>query len=239
MWRNFALVLVLLNLAAFAFAWLKPMPEPAKPRAVDPDIAPLVLLEERSEAELRAAGRAVRAEQGAPPRPDALLPNEIARVEPQLAAPRKQCVRVGPFEKQSDANAWLSGLTVALENSSVRAEEEMIASGFWVYLPQVDSREAALALSRRLSSAGVRDFYVVTTGESANSISLGVFRDAINADKRVAQVQALGFTPRRVERGEPKIKHFAFAEFAATQRDAVQRTVSPAQRMEVSACRSG
>jgi hypothetical protein len=237
MWRSFAVVLLLLNLAAFAFAWFKPMPEPVKPRAVDPDVAPLVLLEERSEADMRAAGRAVRAEQGAAPRPDALVPNEIASVEPP--APRKQCVRVGPFDKQSDANAWLSGLTVALDKSSVRAEEEMIASGFWVYLPETDSREAALALSRRLSSAGVRDFYVVTTGESANSISLGVFRDAINADKRVAQVQALGFTPRRVERGEPKIKHFAFAEFAATQRDAVQRAISPAQRMEASACSSG
>lgn len=231
------MVLLLLNLAAFGWMQWKPLPVLEKPRATDPAIPPLVLLDERTPAQLRQAGDQVARDLGPAVTPDRLLQDDVAETSGRAPVANSMCAKIGPFEKQSDASAWLSGLTVALSKSSVESAQDMVTSGFWVYLAQATDREAALVLSRRLSAAGVRDFYVVTSGENENSISLGVFRDAINADRRVAQVQALGFYPKRLERGEPKVRYFAFTEFSGDSQRAIRSSLAGTQRFDRVDCR--
>src|SRR5436190_1365258 len=60
----------------------------------------------------------------------------------------------------------------------------------------------AQALARQLSERGVRDYYVVTAGDQPNTISLGLFHDQANADKRRDEVAKLGFAPQVVARTE-------------------------------------
>jgi hypothetical protein len=40
----------------------------------------------------------------------------------------------------------------------------------------------------------VRDYYVVTAGDQENTVSLGLFRDLANAEKRRDELSAQGFT---------------------------------------------
>ncbi len=42
----------------------------------------------------------------------------------------------------------------------------------------------------------MRDYYVVTAGDQQNTISLGLFRDQGNAERRRAEIAALGFVPK-------------------------------------------
>jgi hypothetical protein len=48
----------------------------------------------------------------------------------------------------------------------------------------------------------VRDYYVVTAGDQQNTISLGLFRDQGNAERRRAEIAALGFDPQSIARTE-------------------------------------
>ncbi|MHB8680010.1 MAG: SPOR domain-containing protein, partial [Rudaea sp.] len=74
--------------------------------------------------------------------------------------------------------------------------------GFWVFLSAQPSREKALSLARALSSKGVRDYYVVTAGDQQNTISLGLFHEQVNAQKRLNEIAALGFAPQLIARTE-------------------------------------
>ena len=48
----------------------------------------------------------------------------------------------------------------------------------------------------------MRDYYVIPAGEQQNMISLGLFRDQGNAERRRAELVALGFEPKIATRSE-------------------------------------
>jgi cell division protein FtsN len=200
-WRTFAILLFALNLAAFAFAWFNPLPAPALASATDASISPLVLLSERDEAQMRATANINS--------PAAVSAAELSATATPMITPQAQyCERIGAFTQESDAasmRARLGSLTSAAE---VKAVEELQLRGYWVYLPQSADRESALKRARQLSAAGIKDYYVVTEGNNENTISLGMFRDAVNADKRIAQLIALGFDAKRIERGDKERRYW-------------------------------
>jgi hypothetical protein len=96
----------------------------------------------------------------------------------------------------------LNALTPYVSRIQYREAHATETRGYWVYLPATSSREQALAIARQLSAKGVRDYYVVTAGDQQNTISLGLFRDRGNAEKRRNEVAALGFVPDLVTRTE-------------------------------------
>src|SRR6185295_6561166 len=79
---------------------------------------------------------------------------------------------------QADMRAALNSLTPMVTRVQYREAHATETRGYWVYLPATSSREQALA------------------------IALGLFRDKGNAEKRRAEVAALGFTPELVTRTE-------------------------------------
>lgn len=222
-WRTFAVFLFALNLAAFAFAYLNPKPQPALPTATESNIAALVLLSERDEAQMRAAALSVRA-----PAPKA---DAVGASTPQSAdaAPRNSaaldsaqyCERIGPLTQADAAASLRARLGTLSAAAEVKEVAELQLRGYWVYLPKAADREAALALARQLSAGGIRDYYVVTAGENENAISLGMFHDAINADKRVNQVAALGFQPKRIERGDTETRYWVEYRAATESKRAI------------------
>jgi hypothetical protein len=227
-WRTFAVFLLALNLAAFTFAWLNPKPAPLAPSATEPNVTTLVLLSERDAEQMRAAAQASRVtpndSQAAASDSQSPASNsgatEVASVSPVIDD-AQYCERIGPMREADAAASLRARLGTLSAAAEVKEVEEMQIRGYWVYLPQSADREAALTLARQLAAGGIRDYYVVTAGANENTISLGMFQDRINADKRVQQIAALGFNPKRIERGDLEKRYWVEYRAATDSKRAV------------------
>jgi hypothetical protein len=183
--RALFLLLVTLNIAAALWLWLAPAPARSQPALADPGVALLTLLGESlaglegQEAELASA-------------PEPL----VAAIE------GGSCVEIGPFQTQSDLRQAETVLTAVGRNRGVREAVERRFRGYWVFLPASASRDRALGTARELAAAGIRDYYVVTAGDRENTISLGLFRDRANAERRQEEMHNRGYTAEMSERVE-------------------------------------
>jgi hypothetical protein len=180
--RILFLLLLAANLGVGVWLWQTSRPLPPPP-AVDPGVARLVLIAEREVRDIDAAS----AELAAAPEPDE-------------AWAERRCLAIGPFPTQSEARRALDLLTPMVERIRTREEYERQSRGFVVFLPAPSTREEALATARALKQQGVRDYYVVTAGPQQNTISLGLFSNRDNAERRVAEITQLGFRPAITER---------------------------------------
>jgi cell division septation protein DedD len=182
--RILFLLMLALNIGVGCWLYFAPHPHAHAFAATDPGVAKLVLLSERDHGSESNA-----AELASPPESAADLKNDT-------------CTSVGPFATQADMRAALNALTPLVVRIQYREAHATETRGYWVYLRAQSSREQALALARQLSTKGVRDYYVVTAGDQQNTVSLGLFRDQGNADKRRNEIAALGFTPEVTARTE-------------------------------------
>lgn len=182
--RILFLLLLALNIGVAAWLFLAPQPQARAFAPMDPGVAELTLLSERDRG-----GEASAAELASAPESAADLRNET-------------CVSIGPFPTQADMRAALNSLTPLVPRIQYRDAHTTETRGFWVFLAAQPSREKALTLARALSSKGVRDYYVVTAGDQQNTISLGLFHEQANAQKRVNEIAALGFAPQLIARTE-------------------------------------
>ena len=111
------------------------------------------------------------------------------------------CFSIGPLSSllaQERAEDRLRPFASALRSRQTRADTDR---GWWVYLT-AGNRAEAVGLTRRLAEQGVEDFYVVTSGELENTLSVGLYEDIENARSRQARIQALGFDPQLEVRRE-------------------------------------
>ncbi|MCK9537542.1 SPOR domain-containing protein [Dokdonella sp.] len=180
--RTLFVLLLALNLGGAAWLLFGQAPRVAPPPPSDPGVPRLVLLAERdgavNDAELASAPES---------------PAELAS---------DRCQTLGPFPTQADMHAAMVVLTPLTKRMRTREARITHARGYWVYLPAMANREEALATARSLSQKGVRDYYIVTAGAQENTISLGLFRDPANAERRSADIGKLGFTPKTDVRTE-------------------------------------
>ncbi len=115
----------------------------------------------------------------------------------------ESCFALGPFRSQAEVQRTFAALEPFIERSRERREVTETTDGFWVFLPAVATREEAIEQARQLAQAGVRDYYVVTGGDSENTVSLGVYGDRANADFRAETLIDQGFDARVEQRTEP------------------------------------
>ncbi|WP_300621422.1 SPOR domain-containing protein [Dokdonella sp.] len=180
-----ALFLLLLALNIGGACWLAFAQRPqATPPANDPGVPRLVLLSERD-----GAGPLQNAELAGPAETPADRAND-------------ECRTIGPFPTQADLRTAMNALTPLTKRIQFHETRTTQTRGYWVYLPAMPTREQALATARALSAKGVRDYYVVTAGDQQNTISLGLFREPANAEKRRNEITALGFKPQTNTRTE-------------------------------------
>ena len=113
------------------------------------------------------------------------------------------CYSVGPFLSLADLRQISFQVESDVRAMQLREDKRTVDLGYWVYLPALASRQAALEIARQLSQQGVQDYYVVTSGERENTISLGLFTDRMNAMVRRAEIASSGYdaqiSPRRDE----------------------------------------
>lgn len=180
------LFLLLLALNIGVAAWLVfGHPPTTSVAATDPGVPELKLLSEVSSAAGGHAGTSGGSAAGG-----------------RAAAPGDRCMALGPFDTQADARKELQHVRAHVKRARFQEQTAEETTGWWVYLPALASRESALAAARKLSAAGIHDYYVITAGDNSNTISLGLFHDPDNARRRRDHVAALGFKPQLTQRTE-------------------------------------
>lgn len=172
--RLLFLLLLALDLGAGAWLLFGRVPARALPAATDPGVTELRLLSEQ--------------------------PAKPVAHTPRVSAPTvvETCSTLGAFTTTVDMRAAMQSLAPHVARIQYREEQVSHSHGFWVYLPATADREAALEEARKLAAKGINDYYVVTAGDSQNTISLGLFDDESNARNRMAKLQQLGF-PAKVK----------------------------------------
>ena len=209
--RALFLLLVLANLAAFAWWRHVSPPDPGldpKPlaRQIEPDRLKIV-----PPAEL---AKAAPPKKPAPPAPQAAAPAPVA------SAPATACLEWGSFTL-TDAPRMEKALEpLALgERLAQRRTEE--TAGWWVFIPPLGSRQAALRKAGELKALGVEEFFVMADDSQYRwSLSLGVFRTEEGAQARLSTLRSQGVRTARIGPRElivPKIWLQVKAVDAATE----------------------
>ena len=182
--RVLFLLLLALNIGGACWIAFAPKTAAPVPAITDPGVPALVLLSER----------------------DGTASTPATVTETSTVAPTSSssdvCQSIGPFQTQSDMRSSFNSLTPLVKRIQYRNENATQSRGFWVFLAAMKTREDALGAARRLSAKGVRDYYVVTAGEQLNTISLGLFREQANAERRKAEIAGMGFEPQLIQRTE-------------------------------------
>ncbi|UGB37636.1 SPOR domain-containing protein [Frateuria soli] len=187
--RLLFVLLIALNIAVGA--WLALGQDDSHGRSVtDPGVPMLHLLSEQPASPAPAATR--------PPEPTP-LPASAASTTVALET---RCLAVGPFDTPQDLRNARTALAAPGVRMRSRQEHTTETRAWWVYLAAPGTRPQALALARRLDAAQVGDYFVMSSGDQPNAISLGLFKDPANARKRRDEVAAAGFPAQIQERTE-------------------------------------
>jgi tetratricopeptide (TPR) repeat protein len=137
-----------------------------------------------------------RVPDGAPgtvaPRP-ALQPS-AREIEVTETVPSTVCFRTATFVEAAaatDAAAWLEqrGTTVVL-----RQVRDEVVRDHWVFHGPLPSRAEAVAMVEEMRASGVEDIAIIRHGDLANGISLGIYRSTDNMERRVAALEAMGYS---------------------------------------------
>jgi cell division protein FtsN len=184
--RNFFLLILLINLLAFAYqSWIIEPAVTVEPTFMAQDVPELLVV----------------------PRPAPPVAAEtVAEPEQAIAAEDStaeyRCLRVGPFPREADADA----VRVALEKQAATVrqieKEGSVWVGYWVQTAGQGSRSAAEKARESLVKGGMPDVYILPDSDNYR-ISLGVFRLRSSADQVVNQARNMGFDSRVTERYQP------------------------------------
>ncbi|MFZ2236161.1 MAG: SPOR domain-containing protein [Dokdonella sp.] len=179
--RVIVLLLLVLNIGALAWIASTYRDAPTVTRTENANGVPsLVLLSER----------------------DAIGPIPELLKDPASAQADDVCTSIGPFSNRSAVRSAIIALTPLTRRIQFREGQLERSRGWWVFLPTFPDRNSALASAREMSERGVKDYYVITAGDQQNTVSLGLFRDRDNAEKRQRELAALGVQAEIGERTE-------------------------------------
>lgn len=179
-----------------------------------------------------AVAAAVSAE-AAPSAPDVVSPPE------ERTAVALRCVRLRSLESQAAAADVITALQQGGATVRGQGEEAGEIKRYWVMLPPGASAAAATPVLERLQRAGIKDFYLIRSGENMNAISLGVFSSKDAAQNRLQQIRELKLTPRIEEITLPAKRWWVEFDWPAAERDTVWRSLLPRSTRDVlaAACR--
>lgn len=173
------ILLLLLLLNAFYYVWHQQQ-GPLRAKEVAPAGA---YQSARKDIRLLSEADAprVRAESSAPA--DAVAPEAAV------------CLYLGSFEEESKARVVEQRLLSLDIQAEVRSVDAAAGVEYWVYLPPLASRQASLRQLRELQARRI-DSYIITQGELANGISLGIFPRNDSANSVMQRLRDVGYEPQ-------------------------------------------
>jgi cell division septation protein DedD len=104
------------------------------------------------------------------------------------------CLFLGSFEVMADASAVEQRLLSLDIQSRVQSMDAAAGVDYWVYLPPLASRQASLRQLRELQARKI-DSYIITQGDLANGISLGIFPRSDSAQSVMQRLRDAGYEP--------------------------------------------
>ncbi len=196
------LTLLLLNLLVFGLQWANMDPAPGMPVQAPPsaNVEPLVLLSEATPAQLARAPAA---------RAEAAKPATSAKPAP-AAKPGEEplCLVVGPVEAETSAQQILAAFRAAQIPARMTSKDVAHAPDYWVYLPPLPNRDAAIRRLREIQQDMRIDSFLISQGPLVNGISLGLFKNIEKAQELQRERIQQGLDARLTE-VERKIKEFS------------------------------
>ena len=119
---------------------------------------------------------------------------KVASEEVEVEAPLElSCFTLGPFKDELVVRQIRESMAEEIEGIKVRTLEESEKHRYWVYIPSLPSRKQAKDVAYKLKRSKLKDYYVVLSGNTKNSISLGHFKEPGFANRRAKKVRDLGF----------------------------------------------
>lgn len=166
----------------------------------------------------------------------------MATVTPALAEPpstasapvvaRALCLSFGPFVDATTRDAVRPRLQALSQKLVARDSRSRAARGWRVYMPALASREAAQQLMDKIKAAGINDWYIIATGDEANSVALGRYGSEDSARRREAQLAAKGFTARAEPLGDTPPQWWLDARIAPDASRSALAAIAPSRPLD-------
>lgn len=112
------------------------------------------------------------------------------------------CVKIGPYTQETTAKAhkvWLHK-TYKIAEVNIEQQEIPIVTKTRVYLTGFKHRQEAKLIQQKLIQQGITDHAIFTTGELKNAISLGIYSNPSNAEKRAKQLKEVGYNQVKLKK---------------------------------------
>jgi cell division septation protein DedD len=135
-----------------------------------------------------------------PPRPEV---SRAATPDPPRARELVSCISIGPISNPVDAGDVTQALSSSGFMANQRTAEGDVWLGHWVFIDAIATQEEATEIVDRLADNGIDEAYVIADGNNGNLVSLGVFSEEQRAQQRLAEAEALGYTPVVADRSQP------------------------------------
>lgn len=114
---------------------------------------------------------------------------------PREATTSRLCVNLGVFNTRAEAEQLRQRLLALSVQSAVITQDVADTLDYWLVLPVQGAKRDALSRLSALQEQGI-DSFLITQGELAGNLSLGVFSREDYAQARQAQLQALGYNAK-------------------------------------------
>jgi len=132
------------------------------------------------------------------------------------------CLFLGGFDDEQLANSLEQRLLSLDVQSSVQFVDMAGGVDYWVYLPPLASRSASLRQLRELQSRNI-DSYIITVGDLANGISLGICSRKDSAEGVVARLREVDYAA--LVRELPRVHRKYWVRISAASRHLVDDTI--------------
>jgi hypothetical protein len=207
--RNVVLLLLLANFGVWAvFSWVIQEP-PVRPTYDGPGITLLRELprdgtpssETGIPAEPRQPANQIPLDSGSPEGnaefPGATDDEPLIGLDEQIAALSRPgpCISIGPFREPAEADVAMATLADAGFEPRRTIREAEVWEGYWVFIGQLGSAEAAREIEADLADNGIDDSYILPSSDSGILISLGVFSETTRAMNIAERAREIGYEP--------------------------------------------
>lgn len=182
--RYIFITLLLANIGYFGYAILLKSPPSPPVTATSPNRADTIFM--LSENDSTTANNAVL---------NTIINNPVQQGDPSA----QKCLAMGPFGDLFSGQALVRQLQAQGVFTELRAFDQATGENdYRVLIPPVDSLQDAFRKLRELKSSKI-DSYVITRGQNALGISLGVFADTDAASKLQAKREKEGYEVKIVQ----------------------------------------
>lgn len=116
-------------------------------------------------------------------------------VKAEVAKPVEMaCFTLGPFVQASTAGRTAEAISALGVTVNRRQTTQRKPRGYWVYLPEFKTYDAARKKVEELQKKGLKDMFIMGKGEHRNAVSLGLYKTSSSAEERYQLVKNMGLS---------------------------------------------